>query len=221
MIIKEPANIKTAPSRKYKFKLVLKIKKLKSITKNGYAISKIEAMDAPSILIPEKIKKFANVARTTERKISPRLSFPDPSKTFIDYESKSSIGKVIIAMSTESIKSKDNGETLSKIFWSIVYTKPQVTAAAMAYINPTVFIRIERISSPQIEIWFEPMFFSGFFCGFERCGSLRLRSVQAAAFPNFCGGIFSEKCVRTNSRILHQKGKVKEFWFGPLPPPPA
>jgi hypothetical protein len=21
------------------------------------------------------------------------------------------------------------------------------------------------------KIWFEPMFFSGFFCGFERCGS--------------------------------------------------
>src|SRR3990167_11338737 len=50
--------------------------------------------------------------------------------------------------------------------------------------------------------------FNGFFCGFERCGS--------AAFPNFRGGIFSPKCVRTNSRILHQKGKVKEFWFASL-----
>ena len=150
MIIKEPTNIKTEPSRKYKFKLVLKIKKLKSITKNGYAISKIDAVDAPSILIPEKIKKLANVAKTTETKISPRLSFPEPSKTFIDCESKNNIGKVIIAMSTESIKSKDNGETLSNIFWSIVYTKPQVTAAAMAYINPTVFIRIKKFSSPKM-----------------------------------------------------------------------
>ena len=70
------------------------------------------------------------------------------------------------------------------------------------------FHRIKKFSSPKIKIWFEPMFFSGFFCGFERCGS--------AAFPNFCGGIFSEKCVRTNSRILHQKGKVKEFWFASL-----
>ena len=52
------------------------------------------------------------------------------------------------------------------------------------------------------------MFFSGFFCGFERCGSV--------AFPNFRGGNFPEKCVRTNSRILHQKGKVKEFWFASL-----
>jgi len=49
------------------------------------------------------------------------------------------------------------------------------------------------------------MFFSGFFCGFERCGS--------AAFPNFRGGIFSEKCVRTNSRIL-PKGELN--WNGIL-----
>src|SRR3989344_7725821 len=75
------------------------------------------------------------------------------------------------------------------------------------------------------KIWFEPtpipsafggatgqVFFSGLFGGFERCGS--------TAFPNFCGGNFPEKCVRTNSRILHQKGKVKEFWFGPPPPAP-
>ena len=64
---------------------------------------------------------------------------------------------------------------------------------------------IKKFSSTKIKIWFEPMFFFGFFCGFERCGS--------AAFPNFRGGTFSEKCVRTNSRILHQTGKVKEFWF--------
>ena len=67
---------------------------------------------------------------------------------------------------------------------------------------------IKNFSSPKIKIWFEPIFFSGFFYGFERCGS--------AAFPNFCGGNFSEKCVRTNSRILHQTGKVKEFWFASL-----
>ena len=67
---------------------------------------------------------------------------------------------------------------------------------------------IKKFSSPKIKIWFEPMFFSGFFCGFKRCGS--------AAFPDLRGGIFSEKCVRTNSRILHQTGKVKEFWFASL-----
>jgi len=71
---------------------------------------------------------------------------------------------------------------------------------------------IKKFSSPKIKIWFEPIFFSGFFCGFERCGP--------AAFPNFRGGISSPpqaaKCVRTNSRILHQVGKVKEFWFASL-----
>jgi hypothetical protein len=54
--------------------------------------------------------------------------------------------------------------------------------------------------------------FSGLFCGFQRCGS--------AAFPNLRGGTSSPpaaaKCVQTNSRILHQVGKVKEFWFASL-----
>src|SRR3989344_1321956 len=60
-------------------------------------------------------------------------------------------------------------------------------------------LRIKKFSSPKIKIWFEPMFFFGFFCSFERCGS--------AAFPNFRWGNSSPptaaKCVRTNSRILH------------------
>src|SRR3989344_6277078 len=72
---------------------------------------------------------------------------------------------------------------------------------------------IKKFSSPKIKIWFEPMFFCGFFCDFERCGS--------AAFPNFRGGISSPrpggaKCVRTNSRVVHHVGKVKEFWFASL-----
>ena len=62
--------------------------------------------------------------------------------------------------------------------------------------------RIKKFSSLKIQIWFEPMFFYGFFCGFERCGS--------AAFPNFRGGNSSPpaaaKCVRTNSRILRSAG---------------
>ncbi len=56
----------------------------------------------------------------------------------------------------------------------------------------------------SIKVWFEPMFFSGSFCDFERCGS--------AAFPNFRGGNFSPpqaaKCVRTNLSILYHVGKV-------------
>jgi len=80
---------------------------------------------------------------------------------------------------------------------------------------------IKKFSFPKIKIWFEPMFFSGFFCGFERCGS--------AAFPDSCPPKFSErkfrrvnggtssppaaaKTVRTILRILHtlEKGKPEE-----------
>ena len=66
---------------------------------------------------------------------------------------------------------------------------------------------IKKFSSPKIKIWFEPMFFSGFFGGFERCGS-------AAFSESFRGRISSPpqaaKCVRTNSNILHQKGNCKQ-----------
>jgi hypothetical protein len=68
---------------------------------------------------------------------------------------------------------------------------------------------IKNFSSPKIKIWFEPMFFSGFFCGFYRCGF--------AAFSEFFrGGISSPpqaaKTVRTISRILHtlENGKPDE-----------
>ena len=70
---------------------------------------------------------------------------------------------------------------------------------------------IKKFSSPKIKIWSEPMFF-GFFCGFERCGSV--------AFPNFRGGTSSPpqaaKCVRTNSRILHHVGNCKFERFASL-----
>src|SRR3989344_8506947 len=77
---------------------------------------------------------------------------------------------------------------------------------------------IKNFSPPKIKILLKPMFFFGFFCGFERCGSPPAPRLwrAGAAFPNFRGGIFPEKCVRTNSRILHQVGKVKEFWFASL-----
>jgi len=56
----------------------------------------------------------------------------------------------------------------------------------------------------SVKTWFAPMFFSGLFCGLERCGS--------AAFRIFRGGFSppaAAKCVRANSRILHQKGNCK------------
>jgi len=76
--------------------------------------------------------------------------------------------------------------------------------------------RIKKFSSPKIKIWFEPMFFSGFFCGFERCGF--------AAFPSASwrirGGTSSPpaaaKAVRANSRILHHVGNCKFERFASL-----
>jgi len=63
--------------------------------------------------------------------------------------------------------------------------------------------------SPKIKIWFEPMFFSGFFCGFQRC--------RSAAFSEFRGGLSSPpqaaKCVRTIFKIQHHVGIRKSFWF--------
>src|SRR3989344_1228432 len=71
---------------------------------------------------------------------------------------------------------------------------------------------IKKFSSPKIKIWFEPMFFSGFFCGFERCGS--------AAFLNFRGGSSSPPvattAVRTIFRILHHVGNCKFERFASL-----
>ena len=43
---------------------------------------------------------------------------------------------------------------------------------------------IKKFSPPKIKIWFEPMFFSGLFCGFLRCGS-------ADNFKYFFGGLAS------------------------------
>jgi hypothetical protein len=55
---------------------------------------------------------------------------------------------------------------------------------------------IKKFSFPNIKIWFAPMFFSGFFCGFYRRGGAAL-----------CGGTSSPpaaaKTVRAISRIEH------------------
>jgi len=100
-----------------------------------------------------------------------------------------------------------NSITMTNIAYMGLKVKPNRKSPYFRAFSRFLFW-IKKFSSPKIKIWFEPMFFSGFFCGFERCGS--------AAFPNFRGGIFPEKCVRTNSRILHHVGKVKEFWFASL-----
>ncbi|OGE94600.1 MAG: hypothetical protein A3B10_00355 [Candidatus Doudnabacteria bacterium RIFCSPLOWO2_01_FULL_44_21] len=63
---------------------------------------------------------------------------------------------------------------------------------------------IKKFSFPRIKIWFAPMFFSGLFCGFQRC--------DCAAFRIFRGGFSppaAAKWVRTNSRIEHHLGNCK------------
>src|SRR3989344_9031654 len=44
------------------------------------------------------------------------------------------------------------------------------------------FHRIKKFSSPKIKIWFEPMFFSGFFCGFHRCGSAAPMTISSFSY---------------------------------------
>ena len=53
---------------------------------------------------------------------------------------------------------------------------------------------IKNFSSPKIKIWFEPMFFSGFFCGFQR-------SRTADNFKFFFGGI-QFRISETNKIVL-------------------
>ena len=104
-----------------------------------------------------------------------------------------------------------------KAWTSVVLRKNTLTKTVIGSMMLKTFLAlvtfmIKKFSSPKIKIWFESMFFFGFFCGFERCGS--------AAFPNFRGGISSPpqaaKCVRTNSRILHHVGNCKFEGFASL-----
>src|SRR3989344_4652645 len=73
-------------------------------------------------------------------------------------------------------------------------------------------IMIKNFLSPKIQNMVRADVFNRVFGSFYRCGS--------AAFPHFRGGNSSPpqvaKCVRTNSRILLQKGKIKRFWFASL-----
>ena len=58
--------------------------KLKRTTKNGYAISIIDAVSEPNLLIPEKMKKLASVARMTELIINIRVVLLQYITAFID-----------------------------------------------------------------------------------------------------------------------------------------
>ena len=92
--------------------------KVKRTTKNGYAISKNEAVEAPRILMAERIKKLAPIARTMESIMSGQLFFPEFNKVFIEL-SKNTNGNIIIAVNIEFINNRASGERLVSIFWSI------------------------------------------------------------------------------------------------------
>ena len=93
--------------------------KLNNTTKNGYAISIIEAADAPKLLMPEKIKKFANVAKSAEIRINDKVVFPEPNKDFKELLLKNIKGNVINVAKNEVPNKRIIGEMPERIFWSI------------------------------------------------------------------------------------------------------
>lgn len=93
--------------------------KLNKTTKNGYAISIMEASDAFRFLILEKIRKFAKVAKTPETIISSRTVFPELITFFKCSPLEITKGKVITAAKSELINKRVMGEILERIFWSM------------------------------------------------------------------------------------------------------
>ena len=57
---------------------------LKSTTKNGQAISIIEAYDAPIFFIAEKIRKFASNANKIDTTMRIMFDFPEESKVLTE-----------------------------------------------------------------------------------------------------------------------------------------
>ena len=76
----------------------------------------MEAVEASKFLMPDKIKKFAKVAKAIEIIIKDQVVLPECSKFFIDPLSKNTNGNIIIAAKIESINKRVNGETPERIF---------------------------------------------------------------------------------------------------------
>jgi len=109
-----------------------KMMKLKSTTKNGYAISMMDAVEAPNIFMPEKMRKLASAAKTTEATMSQRMVPREEKMVFIDPPSKNKKGNTSIAVNSELIKRYASGDEPESIFWSKAYTNPHVSAAPTA-----------------------------------------------------------------------------------------
>lgn len=79
----------------------------------------IEAVEAPRIFIPEKIKTFATVARMTVRIIKNKLGLVTIKTFFIEPWLKNINGETTNAAIIESINTKTTGLIPIRIFWSI------------------------------------------------------------------------------------------------------
>jgi len=79
-------------------------------TKNGYAISMIDAFEAPRLLIPENIRKFASAAKMTERMINVIFAEPECITAFIDPLLKNINGNITIIVINELINNSVIGE---------------------------------------------------------------------------------------------------------------
>ncbi len=80
----------------------------------------IEAEDAPTDFMAEKIKKFAKMARSMDRTIRDKFVFPEESNVFIELWSKKTIGNITIAAIKESTNTNVIGDVPWRILWSIV-----------------------------------------------------------------------------------------------------
>ncbi len=75
----------------------------------------MDAVDAPKILIPEKIKKFASAAKTIEPMINAIFVGPELNTAFIEPLLKNTNGNMIIAVITELMNNSVIGQIPMRI----------------------------------------------------------------------------------------------------------
>jgi hypothetical protein len=80
----------------------------------------MEALEAPMIFIAEKMRKFAKAAKMMAATMNHHIFADEPVITARDFFSKNTIGRRIMAVTTELIKSSPKGDALLNIRWSIV-----------------------------------------------------------------------------------------------------
>ena len=116
IIIAEPIKISIPPKKKYIFGVDRNMIKLNNTIKKGYAISIIEAVEAPKFFILVKLKKFAIATRTAQIKMRTHVDFSIVSTFFIWIALKKINGIIIQANNAECINKRMSGDTFVKIF---------------------------------------------------------------------------------------------------------